>query len=305
MRALVVGGSGFIGSHLVDKLVSQGWDVYVYDQAMERYRPPLAGVQYILGAFDELAGRRKALEKVDVLFHLVSTSTPGSSNKNPALDFQENVLPSIGLMESCLEQKVGKLIFFSSGGAVYGAPQRTPIPEDHPTNPESSYGIVKLTIEKYLDLYHRLYGLEYTIIRPSNPYGPRQNPLGLQGAISVFLGKSCSGQPIEVWGDGSVVRDYIYVEDLVDGVVRIASADPMERIYNLGYGEGVSVNELLDHIRRVTRLDPVVRYLPMRKFDPHTVVLDTGRAQTEFGWKPLVGLDDGIEKVYRFILGSL
>lgn len=150
---------------------------------------------------------REALEGIDVVFHLASTTLPKTSNDDPGYDVRSNVVDTIQLLEACVDAGVRKVIFASSGGTVYGVPERLPIKEDHPTNPISSYGIVKLTIEKYLGLFHYLYGLDYAALRISNPYGPYQDPAGQQGAISVFLHRILSGQPIAIWGDGEIVRE--------------------------------------------------------------------------------------------------
>ena len=168
------------------------------------------------------------LPQMDMVFHLVSTTVPKTSNDDPAFDVMSNVVETIYLLEQCAKGKVKKIVFVSSGGAVYGTPAALPVPEDSPEKPESSYGITKLAIEKYLELFHRLYGLNYVILRPSNPYGERQNPDGDQGVIAVFLGKIAKGQAIDIWGDGSNVKDYVYIGDLIDGIYKAAFRDTVQ-----------------------------------------------------------------------------
>lgn len=229
MKALVLGGNGFIGSHLVDRLLLAGHGVRIFDRNEELYRRPLAGVEYCYADFGNRTLLAEALDGIDIVFHLISTTVPKTSNDDPAFDVMSNVVETIALLEKCVARGIKKVVFLSSGGTVYGAPAALPVSEDSPTNPECSYGITKLTIEKYLALFNHLYGLDYVVVRPSNPYGPRQNLLGIQGAISVFLGRVAARKPIEVWGDGQIVRDYVYVEDLVEGIYRAASRAVVRR----------------------------------------------------------------------------
>jgi UDP-glucose 4-epimerase len=214
---------------------------------------------------------------------------------------QSNVIETIFLLEQCVAKKIRKVVFISSGGTVYGMPVRLPIPEDSPTEPECSYGITKLAIEKYLALFHLLYGLDYTVVRPANPYGSRQDPFGIQGAISVFLGKVARNEQIEIWGDGRVVRDYIYIDDLIDGIYRAAMTKSSSRIFNLGSGRGHSLNEILQVIRAVTGHELAVKYTAGRPFDVPEIYLDISRARNELGWSPSMSLEDGIRKTWPFV----
>lgn len=301
MRILVLGGNGFIGSHLVDKLLNEGHSVRVFDKYEEHYRPALAGVEYHFGDFGNRGLLSDALESVDMVFHLISTTLPKTSNDDPVFDVQSNVMESLFLLEQCVRKKVRKVVFTSSGGTIYGNPTGLPIHEDSPTNPECSYGITKLTIEKYLALFNHLHGLEYAVVRPSNPFGPRQNPNGIQGAIPVFLGKVAKGETIEIWGDGNIVRDYIYIDDLIDGLYRIAMANTTSRIFNLGSGRGCSLNGLIELIREVTGSDVPVKYTAKRSFDIPEIYLDITRAKEETGWSPSTDFRAGIEDTWRFV----
>ena len=176
-----------------------------------------------------------------------------------------------------------------------------PVSEDNPTNPKSSYGITKLTIEKYLALFHRLHGLEYVIVRPSNPYGPRQNPGGNQGVIAVFLGRIARGQAIEIWGDGEAVKDYIYIDDLVEGIYRAAFLKSSARIFNLGSGVGCSVNDLVQTIAEVVNHPFTVIYSPRGAHDVSKIFLDNTRARRELDWEPATPIDVGIVSTWDFI----
>ncbi len=305
MHALVLGGNGFIGSHLVDRLLAEGHTVRVFDKYEERYRRPLRNVDYRTGEFGNRGLMAEALQGIDTVFHLISTTLPKTSNDDPAFDVQSNVVETLFLLEQCVARPGTKMVFVSSGGTVYGRPRQLPIPEEGPTDPECSYGITKLTIEKYLALYNHLHGLDYTIVRPSNPFGPRQNPHGIQGAIPVFLGRVARNEPIEIWGDGEVVRDYVYVEDFVDGLYRAATIPACSRIFNIGCGGGHSLNEVVDCIRSVTGRNLEVVYRRGRPFDVPRIYLDIARATDELGWKPATTLEEGVERTWAFVRGLL
>jgi UDP-glucose 4-epimerase len=301
MNALILGGNGFIGSHLVDKLLQEGHRVRVFDKYEERFRKPLAGVDYRLGDFGNRGLLAEALEGVDVVYHLISTTLPKTSNDDPVFDVQSNVIEALFLMEQCVEKKVRKLVFISSGGTVYGRPATLPVSENHPADPECSYGITKLTIEKYLALYQHLHGLDYTVLRPSNPYGERQDPNGIQGAITVFLGRVAKGETIEIWGDGEVVRDYIFIDDLVEGIYRASTERVASHIFNVGSGAGQSLNDIVAVIRRVTGREARAEYKAKRTFDVPAIYLDISRAKKELSWAPVTSLESGIERTWKFI----
>lgn len=302
MNCLVLGGNGFIGSHLVDLLLREGHGVRIYDRADDRFRGRLAQAEYVYGELGNQGLIRAALTDVDVVFHLISTTVPSSSNADPAFDVQSNVVDTIRVLEECVSANIRRLVFTSSGGTIYGIPQTIPIPESHPLNPICSYGVTKLAIEKYLGLFGYLYGLESVILRPSNAYGEWQNPFGQQGAVGVFLGKVSRQEPIVVWGDGSVTRDFIYVGDLVNAIYRAATVDVHEeRVFNVGSGSGVSVNEILDALSDVVGWELDVRYTKARGFDVNVNVLDIFLAQKYLGWAPATDLIDGLSRTWAWI----
>ena len=301
MNCLVLGGNGFIGSHLVDCLLREGHSVRVFDKYEEHYRKPLPGIDYRYGDFGNRGLLAEALQDIEIVFHLISTTLPKTSNDDPAFDIQSNVVGSIFLFQQCIARKIRKIIFISSGGTVYGRPTRLPMPEDGPTEPECSYGIAKLTIEKYLALFNRLYGLDYTVVRPSNPYGSRQNPLGIQGAIPVFLGKMARNQTIEIWGDGEIVRDYIYIDDLVEGIYKAAMVKTASRIFNLGSGIGHSLNELVAVMQKVTGRPVNVQYATKRSFDVPKIYLEVVRAKGQLSWSATTPIEQGIMNAWQFI----
>lgn len=304
MRCLVLGGAGFIGSHIVDALIARNHTVRIFDLPrintlnLER---SIGSVEILSGDFNNVNDISPALEDVDVVVHLVGTTLPGPSNENPAYDVESNVIGTLNLLKQAVAKGVRKIIFSSSGGTVYGIPQSVPIPETHPTNPICSYGITKLAIEKYLALFHHLYGLDYTILRLANPYGERQRIDGIQGAVGVFLGKTLLGQPITIWGDGSVARDYFYISDLIGAFIAAIERDLPSKIYNISGGVAYSLNDILSVIRNVTGMQPEVNYTPGRKLDVPVNCLDIQLARKEFGWEPKISLEKGIARTWNWL----
>jgi UDP-glucose 4-epimerase len=302
--AVVLGGAGFLGSHVAEALLAEGKRVRIFD----RKNVDLKNLEGMTGRWDFVGGdflsesdQGTAIDGADTVFHLVSTTIPASSNQDPVFDVETNMLASVRLLDLSRRHGVKRVVFISSGGTVYGRPSSLPIAETHPTEPLVSYGVIKLGIEKYLELYRHLYGLSYCILRLANPYGPRQDPEGAQGAASVFLGRVHGGKPIEIWGDGSVVRDYIYVNDAVEGILAAASREGDAGLYNIGSGEGVSLNDLVAAIREVVGRDFKVDYQLARAFDVPANVLDITRADNELGWRPQTSLRDGLRRTWEWL----
>lgn len=300
MRALVIGGNGFIGSHLVDALLASGFRVRVFDRAQEKYRPPLDQVEYRLGAFNDTALLSEALEGVDVVFHLVSTTVPSTSNRDPVADIESNLIGSVKLLQLMQQQGVKRIIFLSSGGTVYGIPQSDEITESHPLHPICSYGIVKVAIENYLHMFQHLYGIQSLVLRVSNPYGPRQGHIGVQGVIGTFMSRILEGEPIQIWGDGSIVRDYIYITDLAELCVKAGQSSAVG-IYNAGYGRGASVLEIVEHLSTLNGATVQPTFLPSRGYDVPRVILDIGKAKAEFGWNPATDLGSGMAQTWNWL----
>lgn len=304
MKAFIIGGNGFIGAHLVDALLESNHEVRVFDRYPSRYREPLPNVTYISGDFANHGEVDAAVQGVDCIFHLAYTTVPQTSNDDPVYDVRSNVIDTLQFLQSRREHKLKKFVFISSGGTVYGIPQRVPVSEDHPTEPICSYGITKLTIEKYLNLYHRIHGLDYVVARISNPYGEFQNPYAKQGAIGVFLGNIVQGQPITIWGDGEVVRDYVYIKDAVKAIVLAAEYDAKPdkpRIFNVGYGSGHSLNDIIAEIKKVVDMPMQVNYTPARSVDVPVNVLDISRATRHLEWQPQTDLARGLAQTWKWV----
>lgn len=293
MNTLVLGGNGFIGSHLVDELLASGHSVRVFDRFPEKYRPAILNVDYRTGHFGDAFSMAEALQGVDIVFHLISTTVPGTSNLNPVADINDNLIATVVLLDQMLKMGIKRIVYLSSGGTVYGKPNIIPIPENHPLNPICSYGVVKVAIENYLKMYQELYGLQPTIIRPSNPFGPRQGHDGVQGVIATFISKLFHNHPIKVWGDGSIIRDYMSVTDLVRLCV-ITSEMNYCGIFNAGSGNGVSVTEIIELLTEVSGHSPLISYEIGRAFDVKEVVLDISNTKSITGWNPTVDFAAGL-----------
>ena len=299
MNVLVIGGCGFIGSHVVDALLAAGHTVRVLARTPERFRPPLPQVDYHMGDFRDRMVLAEALTGMDAVYHLVSTTFPGTANLSPKTDAQDNLIAAIDLVDTMLDLGISRLLFMSSGGTVYGVPETVPIPEGHPLRPINSYGIIKVAIEHYLDMYRRTRGLSPVIIRAANPFGPRQGHAGVQGVVSTILDRIATGAGFEVWGDGSVVRDFIDVRDLAHLCV-IAGMSQQEGAYNAGSGVGTSLNDLIDIARHATGRGISVTYKPARLIDVPVSVLDCTRAKHDFGWVANGDLSQGVKDTWAW-----
>ncbi|MEW9920370.1 NAD-dependent epimerase/dehydratase family protein [Marimonas sp. MJW-29] len=303
MRAVVLGGNGFIGSHVVDALLANGHKVTVFDRAMERYRDPLPGVDYMLGDFADKMALAEALNGKDVVFHLVSTTFPGTANLDPKADVTSNLIGTLSMIETMTSLGIGRLVYLSSGGTVYGTAPSHPIPEDYPLNPINSYGIVKVAIEHYLEMFRVNHGLQPIAIRAANPFGPRQRHTGVQGVVATFMRKVRDGQPIEIWGDGCVVRDFLHVADLAALCVKAAQSDFCGAV-NVGSGQGRSLLELIEALSDVSGQRIAPNFKPGRKIDVPYSVLDITRASKVLGWKPATGFRDGLRETWEWVQQS-
>ncbi|HWR39063.1 MAG TPA: NAD-dependent epimerase/dehydratase family protein [Patescibacteria group bacterium] len=294
MKHLIMGGRGFLGNNIAAALARTGEEVIIFDKNC-----PAEGdsaIQYVAGDFSQLQCCTDIFNHVDILWHLISTTVPGIADQNPAYDMETNVIHTIRLLDLAVKHKIKKVIFFSSGGTVYGIPQHLPIGEKHPTDPISSYGIHKLTIEKFLFLYHQKYDMDYVIARVSNPYGKGQiNRLG-QGVIPTFYHKILAGEEIEIWGDGKNIRDYIYIDDLVEAALLLAANTEKHKVFNVGSGVGCDLLQLSRIIADCLDKEVSIRLLPSRGCDVPANVLDISRIREVTGWTPRTSLEDGIRK---------
>lgn len=299
MKILVLGGNGFIGSHVVEALAKNGHEVRVLSRTQGGGPPSERTFEHVLGDYRDPLCLGRALEGVDLVFHCISSTVPATSNVAPVEDIESNLVATVRLIELMLARGVDRIVFISSGGTVYGRTSVGVIPESHPLRPVCSYGIVKVAIEQYLEMFQAR-GLRPTILRPSNPYGERQGNVGLQGVVGTFLAKALKGEPVTIWGDGSVVRDYVYVCDLARACL-IAAEAGVCGVFNIGSGEGRSVKEVLGCVQTVTGSELQVDYRDARSFDVARAVLDISKAQSSLGWRPTVSFEQGVENHWQWL----
>lgn len=300
MNITLLGGAGFLGVNIARKLLSEGYFVRIFDKPGSKANPSaydLEKASWIEGDFANLNHIQSAMMGSDVVLHLVSTTLPKNSLQDLPFDLVSNAVPTIQLLECAKSAGVKKILYFSSGGTVYGEPQYIPIDENHPTNPLVPYGITKLTIEKYCLLYQKLYGLRSHILRISNPYGFDQMGHQTQGAVGIFLSKAINNQPIEIWGDGTVIRDYLYIEDLAKAVVNLIEYQGSESVFNIGSGVGLSLNELITFIESAVGKKVQRCYLASRAFDVPENILSIQRARNELSWAPTESFASGLQKI--------
>jgi UDP-glucose 4-epimerase len=295
MRCVVIGAGGFIGTNLCRELAGKVYSLRGFGRR-QSFPDALKGIDWIPGDFNDSAAVAAAISGADIVIHLISGSTPASSNVDKIADLKSNVIPTLQLLEACRQEKVRRVIFISSGGTVYGLPEEIPTPETAPLNPICAYGISKLAIEKYLALYKHLYGLDYLILRVANPYGPYQTALRNQGVIGSFLSRIGMNKPIEIWGDGSVCRDYIYIDDVVDAIRLAMVYTGSSCVFNIGSGIGSNLNQILETIKTVTDKVLDVHYLNGRDVDVPKSVLDVSLAKQELNWQPKKSLLEGLAK---------
>lgn len=299
MRVVLFGGAGFIGSNLALSLNTLGYEVVVYDRP-NYVRQQLflkKGITYFEGDFLKGEDFNTVIQENDVIIHLVSTSVPNSSNENILIDASSNIIPSLKLIQACAEKKVRKIIFSSSGGTVYGLPEYLPIDEKHKTDPTCAYGVHKIAIEKYMQLANELYNIPINIIRISNPYGPGQVPFRGQGVIPTFIASIIMNKQVQIWGDGNSVRDYIYIEDLMEAIIHLIENSIDMDIFNIGSGIGENVNSILTTIEKRLGKKANVNYINNYITDVRSNVLDCTKIKKAINWKAKTTLESGIEKM--------
>jgi UDP-glucose 4-epimerase len=298
VRILVLGGTGFIGSAFVERAAAAGHVVSVLSRhprdGQDKVRSA-AAIEYVVGDLSDVEILGQVTAGVDICLHAASTTVPSSSNRFMEQDVTENLIGSIRVLQSCVRSNVTRVIFVSSGGTVYGRPVNLPILESDPTNPIGAYGIVKLAIEKYCVLFGELYGLDYRIARFSNPYGPKQNTASGQGVVAAFVEKALKGETLLVMGDGTIVRDFVYIDDAVDALLKLCSYAGPHQIFNVGSGLGTSINAIISSIAAASQPMPKVEYRESRKFDVPANILSCDLARRELGWSPTTSLEAGLK----------
>jgi UDP-glucose 4-epimerase len=302
-RCLVLGANGFIGRHLVPALLEAGYAVRVYERRLTVGLPKAAETRQ--GLLEDENLLTEALQEVETVIYLSWTGYPATIKTNFALDLHANLLTAIKVMEACRRQAVARLIFASSGGTVYGVPQHLPITETHPTHPISAHGLGKLMAEQYLAVYRARGELASIVLRPANPYGPYQWPERQQGFIATALGRIAQQRPIEVWGQGETVRDYVHVRDVAEAFVKAVAYQGNETVFNIGSGVGLSLNAVLAEIEKITQRKPQVVFQSAYSGDVAQNVLDITRARQALQWTPQIYLSAGLLDTWRWIQQAL
>lgn len=310
MRILVTGGAGFIGSNVADLLLESGHEVHIMDNLSTGFRENLNP----RAKFLEMDIRsREASEAVrgggfDILCHHAAQMDVRRSVREPLFDADVNILGTISLLEAARDGGVRRVVYASTGGAVYGEPSSIPVREDHPVNPICHYGISKHTVEHYLFLYRHLYGLDYVVLRYPNVYGPRQNPHGEAGVTAIFTLAYLEGRRPRINGDGEQLRDYVHVRDIARANLLAMDTDNHDipgRIFNIGWGTGRSVRELDALIRRFVGTDLLPEQGPALPEEILKISLDAGRAAAALGWEPRIGFEEGLSDLVEYHRGRM
>jgi UDP-glucose 4-epimerase len=296
MRILVTGGAGFIGSNVADRFVELGHEVAVLDDLSSGFRslvPPQAKLYHVDLADSAAVDRAIADFRPEIVDHHAAQIDVRRSVTDPVFDARVNVLGALGLLQACTRHGVRKFVYASTGGALYGEGRTLPATEEHPVNPESPYGVSKHTLEHYLYLWKLLHGLDYTILRYPNVYGPRQNPHGEAGVNAIFIGLMLKGGTPHIFGTGEQVRDYLFVMDVVDANARAIERGSGE-IVNLGTGVGTSVNDIFRELKAIISFQGEPVYEPARAGEVQRIYLDAARAKGVLGWTATTKFHDGL-----------
>lgn len=301
MKFLVTGGAGFIASHIVDSLIYDGNEVVVVDDlstGKEANLNPKAKFYKIDICSSEISAVFE-MEKPDYVNHHAAQISVVRSTLEPELDIRLNIIGSLNIIEQSVKYGVKKLIYASTGGAIYGEPEYLPADEEHPVKPLAPYGIDKHTVEHYLYMYNVLYGLKYTVLRYANVYGPRQDPHGEAGVIAIFSQKMLNGERPRIFGDGTATRDYVYVGDVVEANM-IAIEKGNGGIYNIATNRETSVNELFNLLKKEFSFDQEAIYENKRPGEVQRIYLTNEKAKRELGWVPKVSFEEGIKRTVEF-----
>ena len=299
-RVVVLGAGGFIGTNLCLALQRAGCEVRGVGRRPHA-NSPLASVVWHDVEFSDADALARAVDGQDIVFQLLGGSVPVESNRDPVGDVQASLIPTLRLIEACRTAGVSRFVFASSGGTVYGATPSAPISENAPTNPTTAYGINKLAIEKYLGLFRHLHGFDAIALRIANPYGPFQHRRRAQGLVGAVMARVLAQETIEIWGDGSIIRDYVHIDDAVTAMLAAAIYAGPYRVFNVGSGEGRSVREVVDDIRALSATPPGVLYHPGRAADIPYNVLDCSLLTAETGWRPRITWAVGLERTARWM----
>jgi len=301
MRVLLTGGAGFIGSHVAEHLLARGHEVIVVDHLSSGKRENVPeGARFFEGDIRSGCGELFQMFHPEILCHQAAQMDVRRSVREPDFDAAVNILGTIRLLQNCVKYGVGRVIFASSGGAVYGEQQEFPASEDHPQYPVSPYGVSKLAGERYLHFYSLQYGISYAALRYANVYGPRQDPHGEAGVVSIFSRNLADKKVSTINGTGEQTRDYVYVGDVARANVLALEGDPPSGAYNIGTGIETNVNQLYELLRDISRKNLPAKHGPAKPGEQLRSSINPARAHRVFGWHPEVELATGLEETFQF-----
>ena len=305
-KILVTGGAGFIGSHVVDLFVSQGYEVVIVDDLSTGRASNLnpAAKFYQIDIRDPKIRDIFDIERPDYVSHHAAQMDVRRSVAQPLFDADVNILGSINLIECAKAFTVKRFIYISTGGAVYGEPETLPCDESHPINPICQYGASKHTVEHYLYMYHVNYGLKYTVLRYPNVFGPRQDPHGEAGVVAIFTGKMLLGEPVVINGDGEQTRDFVFVGDCARANYLAVTTDHEPGIYNIGWGRPTSINEIFTNLVKITNYTHPVAYGPAKVGETRHIYLNAAKANKDLEWSPTITLEDGLRETVEYFKTS-
>jgi UDP-glucose 4-epimerase len=300
---LVLGGAGFIGSHLTQRLVQAGAKVRVFSRpgkSVKNIAAVLEQIELIYGDFMDEVILKKAVSDINCVVHLISTTFPSTTVESGVYDVYSNLIPTIRLLEYCVKEGVEQIVYASSGGTIYGEPEHLPITEEHPLAPLSIYGQSKKVIESYFSFFSRTNEIDVQTLRISNPYGPQQNPYGVQGIIAVALGCALDGRKFKVFGKGDTVRDYIYIDDVIDAIL-CAIETKGSTIVNVSSGKGKSVNEILETLEKISGRKIEKIFNDKRLGDVSVNILSNQKACQLYSWRPKIELEAGLVRTWDWL----
>ncbi|MFP4499074.1 MAG: NAD-dependent epimerase/dehydratase family protein [Vulcanimicrobiota bacterium] len=301
MNILVTGGAGFIGSNIADLLLSHGHDIIVIDDLSSGKKENIASqaIFYHKKIGEDSVEEVFRKHRIDMIAHLAAQIDVRKSVADPVFDAQTNILDGIRLLQLCVKYGVKKIIYSSTGGAIYGEPEYIPADENHPVRPQAPYGVSKFGLEKYIEYFSDMYNLDYTVLRYANVYGPRQDPHGEAGVVAIFSGKLLRNEDCLIFGDGNQTRDFVFIED-----VARANLSALEKgngkTVNIGTGVETSVNQLYGMMAEITHSNKKPVYKQARPGEVQRIALTSEKAKEILGWEPRVDIKTGLMKTINF-----
>jgi UDP-glucose 4-epimerase len=300
---LLIGGSGFLGTALAEGLSHRGWQVGIYDRLPPR---SLKGnVETFIGELSEPALLQRALARYPRVVYLAQATTNAPVADRLLSTFTSNLEIFLRILDEATRANVQEFTLFSSGGAVYGEPKQLPVREDDPKHPTSPYGVLKMTMEMYLAMVAASAGFRHLCLRPSNPYGPGQNFEGAQGLVAISMARIARGQPLSMLGEGSAIKDYVYINDFVDAVIRLLDISEASGPFNIGSGQGRSVREVIDLVSKTVGKNAILDIKPAQAGDVQSSVLAIDRITSLAGWKPTTAFEEGLAATWRWMSPKL